>query len=152
MSETLLDLVKTIGAKVFVSTCETIVLVEVPKRALTYSGSMISTKLESPDGGEKEKVLLVGSDEGSSGIASYPTTIEVSLFFSTVLPVLVSLETSLALWIELTPIFRYRSVNFMGKVLLPPRRLEGTLIGIFGLVLMYPSFVSLGLFMKEIKK
>jgi hypothetical protein len=128
MSRTLLEPVETIGAKVSVSTWETIILVELPKRVFTCSGSMISTKLGSPDGGEKEKVVLVGSDEGPSGLASCPTTIDVSIFCSIVLPVLVSSETSLALWVELTPIFRYRSVEFMGGVFLPPKRLEGTLI------------------------
>jgi hypothetical protein len=40
----------------------------------------------------------------------------------------------------------------MGGVFLPPKRLEGTLIKGFGLVLMYLPFGSLCLFMKEVKK
>jgi hypothetical protein len=113
---------------------------------------MISTKLESPYGGEKEKVVLVGSDEGSIGLASCPTIVDVSIFCSIVSPVLVSSETSLALWVELSPTFRYHSAEFMGGVFLPPKRLEGTLIKSFGLVLIYLPFGSLGLFMKSIQK
>jgi hypothetical protein len=89
---------------------------------------MTSTNLESPDGGEKEKVVLVGSDEGSSSLASCPTTVDVSIFFSIVSPVLVSSETFLALWVEFSPTFRYRYVEFMGGLFLPPKTLEGTLI------------------------
>ena len=113
---------------------------------------MMSTNLGSPDGGEKTKVVLVGSNEGPSGLASCPTTIDVSILCFIVLPVLVSLETALSLWVELTPIFRYRSMEFMGGVFLPPKSLEATLIGRFGFILMYLSFGSLGLFMKEKKE
>jgi hypothetical protein len=60
---------------------------------------MISTKLDSFDGGEKAKVVLVGSDEGLSGLSSYPTIVDVSIFYSIMSPVLVSSETSLALWV-----------------------------------------------------
>jgi hypothetical protein len=95
--------------------------------------------------------VLVGSTEGSSGLASCPTIIDASIFCSIVLPVLVSLETALSLWVELTPTFQYRSTEFMGGVFLPPKRLEGTLVERFGLVLMYLPFGSLGLFMKENK-
>jgi hypothetical protein len=62
------------------------------------------------------------------------------------------LKTFLALWVELSPTFWYRSAEFMGGVFLPPKRLEGTLIGSFGLVLIYLPFGSLGLFMKEVQK
>ena len=134
MSKTLLKPVETIGDKVFVSTWETIILVELSNGVFTCSGSMISTKLGSPDGGEKTKVVLIGSMEGSSGLASYPTIIDASMFCIIVLPILVSLETGLALWVEVTSIFRYRSAEFMGGVFLPPKRLEGTLIRSFGLV------------------
>jgi hypothetical protein len=97
MSGTLFDPVETIGAKVFVSPWYTIILDELPKREFTYSGSMISTKLVSPDGGEKENIVLVGSDEGSSGLASCPTIFYVSILCSIVSPILDSSETSLAL-------------------------------------------------------
>ena len=90
MFETLLKPFETIGAKVVVSNWDTTILAELPKRAFTCSRSMISTKLESPDGGEKEKVLLAGFDEGPSCLASCPTTIDVSIFCSIVLPFLVS--------------------------------------------------------------
>jgi hypothetical protein len=152
MFGTLLKPVETIGAKFYVSTWDTIILAKLPKRAFTYSGSMISTNLESIDGGEKEKVVSASSDEGSSGLASCPTTVEVSIFFSIVPSVFVSSETYLSLWVDLTPIFQYRSVEFMGGVFLPPKRLEGTLIRSFCLVLMYLSFGSLGLFMKQVKR
>jgi hypothetical protein len=151
MSGNLLKPVENIGAKVSVSTSDTIILVELPKRAFTCSRSMISTKLESPDGGEKAKVVLVGSDEGLSGLASCSTTVEISIFCPIVPLFLVSSETYLSLWVELTPIFWYHFIDFMGGVFLPPKRLEGSLIGSFGLVLMYRPFGSLGLFMKEIK-
>jgi hypothetical protein len=82
-------------------------------------------------------------------LSSCPTTIDASIFFSIVLPVLVSSETALACWVELTPTFRYQSAEFMGGVFLPPKWLEGTLVERFGLVLMYLPFGSLGLFMKE---
>jgi hypothetical protein len=51
---------------------------------------MMSKKLGSPDGGVKEKVVLFGSVEGSSGLASCPNTTGASIFCSIVLPVLVS--------------------------------------------------------------
>jgi hypothetical protein len=58
---------------------------------------MISSKLGSPGGGVKEKVVLFGSMEGSSGIASCPNMIDDSIPSSIVLPVLVSSETILDL-------------------------------------------------------
>jgi hypothetical protein len=57
MSETLLEPVETIGSKVVVSTWDTTIFAELPKRAFNCLGSMIYTKLESHDGGEKEKVV-----------------------------------------------------------------------------------------------
>jgi len=51
---------------------------------------MISTKLGSPDGGKKKKVVFFGSVEGSSGIASCPTINDASISCSIVLHVLVS--------------------------------------------------------------
>jgi hypothetical protein len=51
---------------------------------------MISTKLGSPDGGKKTKVVLFGSVEGSSGLASYPTITDALISFFIVLLVLVS--------------------------------------------------------------
>jgi hypothetical protein len=89
---------------------------------------MMSTKLGSPDGGKKTKVALFGSAEGLSGLASCPTIIDASIYCSIVLLVLVSLETALALWVELTPIFRYQCAKFMSGTFLPPKRLEGTLV------------------------
>jgi hypothetical protein len=68
-----------------------------------------------------------------------------------VLPVLVSSETTLALWVELAPVFRYRSVELMSGMFLPPKRSEGTLVERSDLDLMYLPFGSLGLFMKENK-
>jgi hypothetical protein len=68
---------------------------------------MMSTKLGSLDGGKKIKVVLFGFAEGLSGLASCPTITDASFSCSIVLHVLVSLETALALWVELTPIFRY---------------------------------------------
>ena len=106
-------------------------LPKIPNKVFTCSGSMMSSKLGSPDGGKKTKFVLVGSMEGSSGLASCLTIIDASIFCSIVLPVLVSSEIALALWVELTPIFRYRSMEFMGGVFLPPKRLEGTLIKSF---------------------
>jgi hypothetical protein len=152
MFQTLLEPIETIGANVSVSIRETIILAELPNKVFTCSGSMMSTKLGSPDGGEKTKVVLVGSTEGSSGLASCPTITDASIFRSMVLPVLVSSETDLALWVELTPTFRYRYADFMSGVFLPPKRSEGTLVENLGLVLMYLPFGSLGLFMKEIKR
>jgi hypothetical protein len=148
MSQTLLNLVETIGANVSISTWETIILVELQNRVFTCSGSMMYTKLGSPDGGEITKVVLVGSTEGLSGLASYPTINDASIFFSIVLPVLVSLEISLALWVELTPTFRYWCAKFLSVVFLPPKRSEGTLVERFGFALMYFPFGSLCLFMK----
>ena len=107
MSGNLLKPVETIGTKVSVSTWETIILVELPNRVFPCSGSMMSTKLGSPDGAKKTKVVLVGSTEGSSGLASCPTIIDASIFYSIVLPILVSSETTLALWVELALAFRY---------------------------------------------
>jgi hypothetical protein len=80
-------------------------LVELPNKVFTCSGSMMSSKLGSPDGGKKTKVVLFGSVEGSSGLASCPTITDASIFCSIVLPVLVSSETTLALWVELAPCF-----------------------------------------------
>jgi hypothetical protein len=51
---------------------------------------MMSTKLGSPDGGKKTKIVLFGSTQGSSGLASYPTITDASISYSIVLPVLVS--------------------------------------------------------------
>ena len=58
---------------------------------------MMSTKLGSPYGGKKTKVVLFGSVEGLSGIASRPTITDASIFCSIVLLVLVSSETALSL-------------------------------------------------------
>jgi hypothetical protein len=58
---------------------------------------MMSLKLGSPGGGVKEKVVLFGSMEDSSGLASYPNMIDASISCSIVLPVLVPLETILSL-------------------------------------------------------
>jgi hypothetical protein len=52
--------------------------------------NMMSTKLGSPDGGKKTKVVLFGSAEGSSGLASCPTITNASISYSIVLPILVS--------------------------------------------------------------
>jgi len=105
MYGTLLELVETIGAKVSISTWETILLDDLPNKVFTFLGSIMSTNLGSIDGGEKTKVELVGSTEGSSGLAFYPAIIDSSIFYSIVLHVLVSLETDLSLWVELTPTF-----------------------------------------------
>ena len=83
-------------------------LVELPNKVFNCSWSMMSTKLGSLDGGKKNKFVLVGSMEGLSGLSSCPTIIDSSIFCSIVLPVLVSLETALALWVDLTPTFWYR--------------------------------------------
>jgi hypothetical protein len=74
---------------------------------------MMSTKLGSPDGGRKTKFVLVGSTKGSIGLASCPTVNDASIFCSIVLPILVFLETSLALWVEIADVFRYLSADFM---------------------------------------
>jgi hypothetical protein len=113
---------------------------------------MMSKKLGSPDGGKKTKVVLVGSAESSSGLASYPSIIDVSIFCSIVLPVLFSSETALALWVELALAFWYWSVEFMIGMFLPPKRSQGTLVERSDLVLMYLHFGSLGMFMKANKK
>ena len=80
-------------------------LVELPKKVFTYSGSIMTSKLRSLDGGKKTKVVLFGFAEGSSGLASCSTITDASIFFFIVLHVLVSSETTLALWVELAPIF-----------------------------------------------
>ena len=58
---------------------------------------MISSKLGFPGGGVKAKVVLFGSMEDSSGLASYPNMIDASVSYSIVLPVLVPSETILSL-------------------------------------------------------
>ena len=65
-------------------------MAELPNKVFTCSGPMMSSKLGSPDGGKKTKVVLFGSVEGSSGLASCPNTIGASIFCSIVLLVLVS--------------------------------------------------------------
>jgi len=148
MFETLLELVEIISAKDYVSIWEEIMLDELPNKVFTYLGSMMSTKLGSTNGGRKTKFVLVGSTEGSSGLASYPTITYASISCSIVLPILVSSETALALWVELAPSFWYRSTKFMSGMFLPLKRLEGTLVERSDLDLMYLPFGSLGLFMK----
>jgi hypothetical protein len=69
-----------------------------------------------------------------------------------VLLVLVSLETSLALWVELAPSFQYRSVDFVTGMFLPLKRSEGTMVERSDLDLMYLPFGLLGLFLKEKKR
>jgi hypothetical protein len=112
----------------------------------------MSTKLGSPDGGKKTKVVLFGSIEGSSRLASYPTIIDASIFCSIVFPVLVSSETTLALWVELALVFWYQSVELMSGTFLPPKRSKGTLVERSNLDLMYIPSGSLGLFIKEKRK
>ena len=112
----------------------------------------MSLKLWSPGGGVKDKTVLFGSMAGSSGLASCPNMIDASISCSIVLPVLVSLETTLALWIELAPDFQYWSAEFMSGTFLPPKRSKGTLVERFDLDLTYLHFESLGLFMKVNKK
>jgi hypothetical protein len=58
---------------------------------------MISSKLGFPGGGVKERVVLFGFVEESSGLGSFPNMIDASIYCSIVLPVLVSSETILAL-------------------------------------------------------
>jgi hypothetical protein len=58
---------------------------------------MISLKLGSPGGGVKEKVVLFGSVEDSSGLASCPNMIDASISCYIVLLVLVASETILSL-------------------------------------------------------
>jgi hypothetical protein len=108
----------------------------------------MSLKLRSPDGGKKTKFVLFGSVEGSNGLTSCPTITDASIFYSIVPPVLVSSETTLALWVELSPIFRYQSTEFMSGMFLPPKRSEGTFVKRSDLDLIYLPFGSLGLFMK----
>jgi hypothetical protein len=88
-----------------------ITLAELPNKIFTCSGSMISLKLESPGGGVKAKVVLFGSMEDSSGLASCPNMIDALVSCSIVLPMLSPSETILALWVELAPIFQYQSTN-----------------------------------------
>jgi hypothetical protein len=83
---------------------------------------MISLKLESPGGGVKEKVVLFGSMEDSSGLASCPSMIDSSISCSIVLHVLVPSETILSLWVELAPVFRYRSMDFTNRTFLLPKQ------------------------------
>jgi len=72
---------------------------------------MISIKLESPDGGKKEKVVFVGFDdeklEGSSGFTSCPTIVGFPTFRSMVSLVLVSSKTFIDLWVDLSPTFTF---------------------------------------------
>jgi len=116
---------------------------------------MISINFESIDGGKKEKVVLVGVDdeklEGSSGFTFFLSIGGVLILCSMVSSVLVSTKTSLDFWVELSPtsIFLYHSIELIDAEFLPSKRLEGTLVGNFGLVLKYLPFGSLGLFMKE---
>jgi hypothetical protein len=112
---------------------------------------MISSKLRSPIGGKKTKVVLFGSTEGSSGLAYCPTITDASILCSIVLPVLISSGTTLSLWVDLAPIFQYRSADFMSGTFISPKRLEGTLVERFDLDVMYLLFGSLGLFMKANK-
>jgi hypothetical protein len=123
-------------------------LAKLPNKIFTCSGYMMSSKLGSLGGGIKEKVVFFGYAEGSSGLASCPTITDASIFCSIVLPVLFSSESALALWVELAPIFRYRSAEFISGTFLPPKILEGTLVERSDLDLMYLPFGSLGLFMK----
>ena len=58
---------------------------------------MMSTKLGSPDGRKKTKVVLFGSTNGLSGLASCLNMLDVSIYCSIVLPMLVSSKTSLSL-------------------------------------------------------
>jgi hypothetical protein len=113
---------------------------------------MISSKLGSPGGAVKAKVVLFGFAERSSGLASYPNMIDASISCSIVLLVLVSSETTLSLCVKLAPIFWYQSADFISGTSLPPKRSEGTLVERSDLDLMYLPFGSLGLFMKENKK
>ena len=123
-------------------------LVELPNKVFTYLGSMMSSKLGSLDGGNKKKVVLFGSVEGSTGLASCPTIIDALILCSIVLPILVSSKISLDFGVEIVPVFRYRSTEFMSGMFLPPKRSEGTLVVRFDLDLTYLAFGSLGLFMK----
>ena len=81
--------------------------------------------------------------------ASYPSMIDASISCSIVVPMLVPSETILSLWVELAPVFRYRSADFISRTFLPPKRSEGTLVEMFDFDLMYLPCGSLGLFMKE---
>ena len=109
---------------------------------------MMSTKLGSPDGGKKTKVVLFGSMESSSCLVSCSTITYASIFLFIVLPVLVSSENTLAHWVEIIPIFRYWFGEIMSGTFLPPKRSEGALVERSDLALMYLPFGSLGVFMK----
>ena len=74
-----------------------ITLAELPNKRFTCSGSMMSLKLGSSGGGVKENIVLFGSVEDLSGLASYPNMIDASVSYSIVLLVLFPLETILAL-------------------------------------------------------
>jgi hypothetical protein len=110
---------------------------------------MISSKLGFLGGGVKEKAVLFGYAEGSSGLASCPNMFDASISYSIVLPVLVPSETILSLWVELAPVFRHRSADFISRTFIPPKRSEGTLVEKSDFDLMYLPCGSLGLFMKE---
>jgi hypothetical protein len=126
-------------------------LAKLPNKRFTYSGSMISLKLGSPSGGVKAKVVLFGSVEDSSGLASCPNMIDASISYSIVLPILVSSETILSLRVELAHVFWYRSVDFISGTFLPSKRSEGILVERSDFDLMYLPCGSLGLFKKERK-
>jgi hypothetical protein len=72
-------------------------LAELPNKTFTCSGSIMSSKLGSPSGGVKAKVVLFGSTEVSSGLSSCLNMIDASISCSIVLTVLVSSETTLSL-------------------------------------------------------
>jgi hypothetical protein len=72
-------------------------LAELPNKRFTCSGSMMSSKLGFPSGGVKEKVLLFGYVEDSSGLASCSNMIDAPISCSIVLPVLFSSDTILSL-------------------------------------------------------
>ena len=112
----------------------------------------MSSKLGSPNAAIKAKVVSFCLVEDLSGLASCPNMIDASIYCSTVLPVLVFSETILTLWVELSPIFWYHSMDFISGTFLPPKRSEGTLVERSDFDLMYLPCGSLGLFMKEIKK
>ena len=98
---------------------------------------MMSTKLGSPDGGNKTKVVLFVYVEGLSGLDSCPTIIDASILCSIVLPILLSSKTTLSLWIEIVLVLQCRSAELMSGMFLPPKWLEGTLVERFHLDLMY---------------
>ena len=128
-----------------------ITLVELPNKRFTCSRSMIFSKLGFLGGGVKERDVLFGSTEGSSGLTSCPNMFDVSIYCSIVILVLVSPKIILALSVELASVFRYRSVDFISGTFLPPKRSKGTLVERSDFDLMYLPCGSLGLFMKEIK-